>query len=194
MTNIERFESLARETGKDNIEELIQYCRDSDFYTAWASSSYHLNTKGGLLQHSLNVCDYALKLWENFNSSVPRESVIFCSLFHDLGKCGLKGDEYYIPNTLKSGKTSGSKPIKINPSLRIKNHAWRSILQLSKFVDLTENEKVCIISHDGFYQAENRQTMLDIFELLFIIHSSDLYVARFVEPVKNYKGGEKIEL
>lgn len=110
------------------------------------------------------------------------------------GKCGLKGDEYYIPNTLKSGKVSGSKPIKINPSLRIKNHAWRSVLILSKFVSMTEDEKVCIINHDGFYQAENRQAMLDIFELLFIIHSSDLYVARFVEKVYNYKGGEKIDI
>lgn len=55
---------------------------------------------------------------------------------------------------------------------------------------MTEDEKVCIINHDGFYQAENRQAMLDIFELLFIIHSSDLYVARFVEPVKNYKKGD----
>lgn len=55
---------------------------------------------------------------------------------------------------------------------------------------MTEDEKVCIINHDGFYQAENRQAMLDIFELLYIIHSADLYVARFVEPVKNYKKGD----
>ena len=104
-----------------------------------------------------------------------------------IGKCGLKGDEYYVPNTLKSGNISGSKPIKINPNLRIKNHAMRSVLCLSKFVDMTEDEKVTIINHDGFYQAENRTAMLDIFELLYIVHSADLYVARFVEPVKEYK-------
>lgn len=187
MDNIERFESLLRETGKDNIESLIQYYRDSDFYTTWASTSFHCNYEGGLLEHSLNVCDYALQLWENFKSTVSRESVIFCALTHDTGKCGLKGDEYYVPNTLKSGNISGTKPMKINPNLRIKNHAMRSVLILSKFVDMTEDEKVCIINHDGFYQAENRQAMLDIFELLFIVHSADLYVARFVEPVKNYK-------
>ena len=95
---------------------------------------------------------------------------------------------------MKSGKLSGTKPIKINPNLRIKNHAWRSVLQLSKYVDLTEDEKVCIINHDGFYQAENRQAMLDIFELLYIVHNADLYVARFVEPVYNYKGGDVIDL
>lgn len=83
MNNIERFENLLRETGKANIEELIKYYRDSDFYNAWASSTFHCNYEGGLLQHSLNVCDYALKLWENFNSTVPRESVIFCALTHD---------------------------------------------------------------------------------------------------------------
>ncbi len=83
MNNIERFENLLRETGKDNIEELIQYYRDSDFYTAWASTSFHCNFDGGLLEHSLNVCDYALQLWENFKSKVPRESVIFCALTHD---------------------------------------------------------------------------------------------------------------
>lgn len=84
MNNIERFESLLRETGKDNIEALIQYYRDSDFYTAWASTSFHCNYEAGLLQHSLNVCDYALTLWENFKSTVSRESVIFCALNHDV--------------------------------------------------------------------------------------------------------------
>lgn len=190
MNNIESFERLLRLTGKNGIEQLIQYYRDSDFYTTWASSSYHCNYKGGLLQHSLNVCDYATKLHKEFNSTVDIQSVMFCALTHDTGKSGLKGDEYYVPNTLKSGNISGTKPIKINPNLRIKNHAWRSVLQLSKYVDLTEDEKVCIINHDGFYQAENRQAMLDIFELLYIVHNADLYVARFVEPVKNYKKGD----
>lgn len=194
MDNVECFEKLLRLTGKDGIEQLIQYYRDSDFYTTWASSSYHCNYKGGLLQHSLNVCDYATKLHKEFNSTVDIQSVMFCALTHDTGKSGLHGDEYYVPNTLKSGKLSGTKPIKINPNLRIKNHAWRSVLQLSKYVDLTEDEKVCIINHDGFYQAENRQAMLDIFELLYIVHNADLYVARFVEPVYNYKGGDVIDL
>ena len=83
MNNVERFENLLRETGKHNIESLIQYYRHSDFYTTWASSSYHLNRHGGLLEHSLNVCDYAVKLWETFNSKVPRESIVFCALTHD---------------------------------------------------------------------------------------------------------------
>lgn len=83
MTNIERFESLLRLTGKNGIEQLIQYYRCSDFYTTWASSSYHCNYKGGLLQHSLNVCDYAMRLHKEFKSTVSEQSVIFCALTHD---------------------------------------------------------------------------------------------------------------
>lgn len=89
MNNIEKFESLLRLTGKDNIEDLIQYYRNSDFYTAWASSSYHLNRDGGLLEHSLNVCEYATNLWKTFNSKVNLQSVMFCALTHDtLAKVG----------------------------------------------------------------------------------------------------------
>lgn len=83
MTNIERFESLLRKTKKKGIEDLINYYRESDFYTTWASSSFHCNYDGGLLEHSLNVADYALKLWEQFKSKVPYESVLFCALTHD---------------------------------------------------------------------------------------------------------------
>lgn len=36
--------------------------------------------------------------------------------------------------------------------------------------------------------------MLSLDELLYIIHSADLYAARFMEPVKDYKGGEEIDI
>lgn len=89
MNNIESFERLLRLTGKNGIEQLIQYYRHSDFYTTWASSSYHCNYKGGLLQHSLNVCDYATRLHKEFNSTVDIQSVMFCALTHDtLAKVG----------------------------------------------------------------------------------------------------------
>lgn len=89
MNNIENFERLLRLTGKNGIEQLIQYYRNSDFYTTWASSSYHCNYKGGLLQHSLNVCDYATTLHKEFNSTVDIQSVMFCALTHDtLAKVG----------------------------------------------------------------------------------------------------------
>ena len=40
---------------RDGIEDLIAYMDESGFFTAPASSGFHLHQEGGLAQHSLNV-------------------------------------------------------------------------------------------------------------------------------------------
>lgn len=191
MTNKKRFIDLVRTYVKrDGVDEWLRDLENNGFYEAWASTTFHCNYSGGLVEHTLNVIDYALKLANTFGSNVSRESIVLCASLHDNGKAY----GYYVDNLLKSGKASGSKPKKINPKLMIKSHAMRSLNIGSKFFDLTESEKVCILSHDGWYENTNREYMLAIDELLYIVHSADLYVARFVEPVKSYKGGEKIDL
>lgn len=191
MTNKERFETYVRlYVQRDGVDAFLQDLEENGFYDAWASTTYHCNYKGGLVEHTLNVIEYALKLADTFKSKVSKESIVLCACGHDTGKAY----EYYVNNLLKSGKVSGSKPKKINPSLIIKSHAMRSLTIMSKFFTLTESEKVAILSHDGWYENTNREYMLALDELLYIIHSADLYVARFVEPVKSYKGGDEIDL
>lgn len=174
---------------RSGIDNVLEYMDDHGFYTAFASTTFHCNYKGGLAEHTYNVITNALKIADALGSEVSRESIVMCALLHDIGKT-----DYYVPNLLKSGKVSGSKPMKIDPELRIKNHAFRSLMIVSKFLDLTESERICILSHDGFFENANREYMLSLDELLYIVHSADLYAARFMEPVKNYKGGEEIIL
>lgn len=191
MINKERFETYVRlYVQRDGVDAFLQDLDENGFYDAWASTTYHCNYKGGLVEHTLNVIEYALKLADTFGSKVSKESIVLCACGHDTGKAY----EYYVNNLLKSGKVSGSKPKKINPLLMIKSHAMRSLTIMSKFFTLTESEKVAILSHDGWYENTNREYMLALDELLYIIHSADLYVARFVEPVKSYKGGDEIDL
>lgn len=171
---------------RDGVDEFLSNLENNGFYTAWASTSFHCNYEGGLAEHTYNVMNYALELADRFNSNVSRESIVLCAVCHDVGKAY----GYYVDNTLKSGKLSGTKPKKINPELMIKNHAMRSLNIVSRFFDLTESEKVCIMCHDGFFENANREYMLGLDELLYIVHSADLYVARFVEPVKDYKKGD----
>lgn len=191
MTNKKKFENYVRLfVQREGVNAFLKDLEDNGFYEAWASTTFHCNYTGGLVEHTLNVIEYALKLKSIFGSKVSNESIVLCACGHDVGKAY----GYYVDNLLKSGKTSGSKPKKINPKLMIKSHAMRSLNIMSKFFNLTESEKVCILSHDGWYENTNREYMLALDELLYIVHSADLYVARFVEPVKDYKGGEKIDL
>lgn len=191
MTNKEKLEEYIKVFLSDrcDVDKVLTFLKNNGFYTAWASTSYHCNFEGGLCSHTLNVIEYALKLADIFETKVSKESIILCATVHDWGKMN-----YYVPNLLKSGKVSGTKPMKIDPKLMIKSHAMRSLNMASKFFDLTESEKVCILSHDGWYENTNREYMLALDELLYIVHSADLYVARFVEPVRSYKKGEEIVL
>lgn len=57
MTNKERFIELLRSTKREGIEKLIDFLEKTDFFTAPASTRFHMSCEGGLLQHSLNVYD-----------------------------------------------------------------------------------------------------------------------------------------
>ena len=63
---IERFEAELAKVDRPGIDKLQAYIRKSDFYSAPASTHFHLSCPGGLLQHSLNVLD-ALRGLLNWN-------------------------------------------------------------------------------------------------------------------------------
>ncbi|MBP5257320.1 MAG: TraI domain-containing protein, partial [Prevotella sp.] len=59
-----KFIELLRSTKRENIEHIIKVLEDLGFFTAPASTRFHLSHEGGLLEHSLNVCVMALELRE----------------------------------------------------------------------------------------------------------------------------------
>ena len=92
-TNKEEFLRLLRSTGREGVEDLIQELERLGFFTAPASAGHHLNTEGGLVQHSLNVCRVALRLRDEMEAlcpaikgQCPDDSVILASLLHDVCK------------------------------------------------------------------------------------------------------------
>lgn len=68
--NISRFEAELAKIQRPGMDKLMEYIKKSDFYTAPASTKYHLSTPGGLLQHSLNVLDAlrGLLLWVSIHA------------------------------------------------------------------------------------------------------------------------------
>ena len=105
--NKAEFISLLKSTGREGIDDLVDMLDDGKmrFFTAPASVNHHLNSDGGLLQHSLNTCKAGLKLREmviamnpDLESRLSRESVIVATLLHDICKADI-----YVP-TLKKRK------------------------------------------------------------------------------------------
>lgn len=70
---------------------------EQGFFTAPASTKFHLSHEGGLVEHSLNVCDMALEIRkmligrdDSLRERLPEDSVIIAALLHDT----CKGDIY----------------------------------------------------------------------------------------------------
>ena len=83
----EEFIALLKETGREGVDYVIEDLEDLGFFEAPASSAFHLNRDGGLVEHSLNVCKVALKLRESMVDmdgslamELPKDSVIIASL------------------------------------------------------------------------------------------------------------------
>ena len=91
--NQQEFENLLRSTGREGMDFVIEDLEKDGFFEAPASASHHLNTPGGLCQHSLNVCKAGLMILDGLKNldpatagEVKRESVIIATLLHDVCK------------------------------------------------------------------------------------------------------------
>ncbi len=62
MDEKQYFLDTLRSTGRNGVESVIAGLEELGFFTAPASSNFHLNVEGGLLLHSNNVCREALAL------------------------------------------------------------------------------------------------------------------------------------
>lgn len=176
-----RFLILAKKVKREGINELLKWLDDSGFYQAPASTNYHLATEGGLVEHSINVCETALKLNETLDNPVDEESVIIAALFHDLGKHKYYNKDFYVENILKSGKRSDAKPYERNKEILNIPHEVTSLQLASGFINLTEEETWAILHHNGMYgdlkySLSGKETPLQI-----IIHSADMWASRVIE-------------
>ncbi len=91
-----RFKEMLLSTHREGMEVILEKLESMGFFKAPASTKFHLNYEGGLLEHSLNVCDVALELREvvirhrpELADRLPEESVKIAALLHDTCKADI---------------------------------------------------------------------------------------------------------
>jgi len=177
----ERFDALFAEIDRRGKLQLLNYLENNHYFTCPSSSQYHGAEEAGNFKHSILVTETALKLRDTLSPELPRESVIIAGLFHDLGKAQFLDKPNYIPNLLKNGKMSDSKPYMTNPDRLPIPHQTVSALILSKFIDLTEDEYYAVLYHNALYTPDGRVISGRETKLLMLIHWSDMWASRFLE-------------
>ena len=187
----EKIEELLLNTEREGMNKLLTHMDEYGFYNAPCSGSHHLAKEGGLAEHSLNVCEAALKLAGTLNSEVHINSVIICALLHDIGKMGQYNKPNYVPNMLKGRATkanpnpepyqSPAKPYITNPELLYIDHEVRALSIISKYIDLTEEEQQAILWHNGLYGNFKYQIQGKETPLYMILHFADMWASRVIE-------------
>lgn len=175
----ERIIELLKSTQREGVEQLIDWLEKSQFYDAPASVRFHNNFLHGLEKHSFEVYEEAMRLRDeaidvspNLESELPLDSVILCSLLHDI----CKTDVYYISNS--TGEVKSRRPN------YMKGHGQRSVRILEDIgLYLTELEKWAIWWHMGPYEVSRElypeeYMKAETIPLCQLIHTADSNAAR----------------
>ena len=127
--------------------DMVDYLITNGFFTAPASTKYHGNHEGGLIEHSVAVTKFLVQLtkdnhltWKN-----PRSPFIV-GMFHDMCKI----DQYRIDNSVPYTVGEPTR-YEYNPDTPLKGHGDKSVMLLSQFYTLTEEEIMCIRYHMGAF-------------------------------------------
>lgn len=189
--NKERFTEIYKEhITRPGADKLLDYLlsSSSDFFKAPASTRYHGNYEGGLLEHSLNVYDCLVdylnreRVKNEYNLDYNDETIAIVSLLHDLCKV----------NVYKAGfrnvKDDNGKWIQV-PNYTFDDmlpygHGEKSVYIISGFMRLTREEAFAIRYHMGFSGEENKNTVgnaLEMFPLALALNIADMEATFLVE-------------
>lgn len=205
--NVCRFEKLLQGVKREGVEELLNFIRGSDFYTAPASTRYHLAEEGGLLKHSLHVYDCLMKkkenpVWKEALSDVSDDAFILVSLLHDLCKTYFYGEELKNRKTYDEEKVKAANPRTVKrdangefiwetvPAYVVDDkyplgHGEKSVFFIMQFVKLTMLEIAAIKHHMGAYCDSSQWNTLgqayEKYPLALALHESDLEATYLLE-------------
>ena len=92
----EKFLELLKKVNREGINELIEFIQKTDFFKAPASTRFHGDHEGGLVEHSIKVYEILKhKVETNIEPiKVSEESLIIIALLHDLCKANFYKVDY----------------------------------------------------------------------------------------------------
>ncbi len=182
---------------KDNIsrpgaEKLLEYlCSgSSDFFEAPASTRYHGNYAGGLVEHSVNVyeclCDYLSRerVKEEYGLEYNDETIAIVALLHDL--CKINVYKSYMRNVKENGSWVQVPSYTFEDSLPY-GHGEKSVYIISGFMRLSREEAFAIRYHMGFSGEENKNNIgaaLEMFPLALALNIADMEATFLIEGGK----------
>ena len=132
--------------------EAIDILLEKGFFSMPASNKHHGIYSGGLFNHSLAVAKHLVEMTEQCHLEWCWEgSPYIVGMFHDLCKI----DQYRHPIEEETGLPN-LNVWEYNPDTLLKGHGEKSVMLLSQFFTLTEEEIACIVYHMGAFTTQDK--------------------------------------
>ena len=169
---------------RPGADKLLAWIESSDFFTAPASTRFHLSSPGGLLEHSLHVFERMKAICANEATITPgfnepsMETIAVCGLLHDICKANFYAVE--MRNRKNDQGRWEQYPFYVVDDKLPYVHGEKSVYIISGFMRLSREEAMAIRWHMGFsdndfqgggYSVGNA---FDKFPLAVLLHIADL--------------------
>ena len=174
----EEFIELLRSTKRDGIEEVIQFIEKTDFYKAPASTRFHGNYEGGLLEHSMKVYEILKHKVQNaiVDLNVSDDTIIIVALLHDICKVNYYKVDYRNAKN-ERGEWEKVPYYTVDDTIPY-GHGEKSVMMLTEYMKLTSEEKYAIRWHMGFTEPKEVYTTLGQafkkYPIALMLHEADL--------------------
>lgn len=178
---------------REGADKLLDWLLKSDFIACPASTKFHSNYEGGLIEHSIKAYKRFVKnlekeYGENWNNTISEESAAIIGLLHDICKVG------YYKQEMRNVKEDGvwvQKPYYTVDDKLPYGHGEKSVYIISGFMKLTREEAMAINWHMGGFDTRVQGGSYSIstafyeFHTALIFHLSDLEATYLDERIDN---------
>ena len=177
----EQIIELLKSTNREGMDNLIEFLEKSDFFKAPASTRFHGDHEGGLAEHSFKVYEILKEKVKIAGLDIPEETIIISALLHDICKTNFYKIDY------RNAKNSLGVWEKV-PYYTIEDtipygHGEKSVMMLTEYIKLTNNEKYSIRWHMGFSEPKELYNTLGQafakYPLALLLHEADLEATYF---------------
>ena len=181
----EQFLTLLKSVNREGMNDLISFIEKTDFFIAPASTRFHGNFEGGLLEHSMKVYEILVQKVKNtcIDINVSEDTLKIIALLHDICKVNFYKVDY------RNAKNERGEWEKV-PYYTVEDkipygHGEKSVMMITEYIKLTSEEKYCIRWHMGFSEPKELYGTLGEaykkYPLALLLNEADLEATYFFD-------------
>lgn len=181
----EQFLNILKTVKREGIDDLIKFLESTDFFTAPASTRFHGDYAGGLVEHSMKVYEILVEKVKNspVELNIPEDTLKIVALLHDICKANFyKIDYRNAKNAL--GVWEKVPYYTVDDTIPY-GHGEKSVMMITEYMKLTSEEKYAIRWHMGFTEPKELYTTIGQaykkYPIALLMHEADLEATYFYD-------------